>query len=416
MDSITIALRAQDFHEGLRHVGTFGPKDVYYSKTLIIGKAATLAMHLRGLLYINDFMQLQYAASSLGIGQELPLVLHELEEVDFLSIVRTGEEIKRIDLKIPEFRDGYNDLGERWKLLKPTEVEEASIKALDRLYRGSVPKEALLKEFKIDKETILIDVMGSGHLLSVQAVDGQPIAFTPLAVDGNPTEYLAWSSKFPDDIPSVVSTLQTSQGLSIDDPRIARVAAIQAAISTGVLMPVQVQGSTGLRSFIFAPQGGLSREQRVILDKGRAIVSCVRYGQNYAASRKILYPRRILEILKENKKFKKGHPDLFDQYGLLVEKLIGHPVQEGNGNWNFHIDDTDENMKALQVAIEMIEHGATPSAHLEPEAEKELLSPTSYLSPVSTRPKILNEAQVSKQTRTEIIRQMANLARGISAR
>jgi hypothetical protein len=85
MDSITIALRAQDFHEGLRHVGTFGPKDVYYSKTLIIGKAATLAMHLRGLLYINDFMQLQYAASSLGIGQELPLVLHELEEVDFLS-------------------------------------------------------------------------------------------------------------------------------------------------------------------------------------------------------------------------------------------------------------------------------------------------------------------------------------------
>ncbi|MEX2490134.1 MAG: hypothetical protein WD425_00080 [Nitrospirales bacterium] len=150
------------------------------------------------------------------------------------------------------------------------------------------------------------------------------------------------------------------------------------------------------------------------MDKGRAIVSCVRYGQTYAASRKILYPRRILETLKDRKKFKKGHPDLFDQYGLLVEKLIGHPVQEADGKWNFHIDDTTENMKALQVAIEMIEYGATPSAHLDPEAENELMWPTGYLSPVSARPKIIKEINVSKETRTEIIRQMANLARGIT--
>ncbi|MEX0829895.1 MAG: hypothetical protein WD032_06600 [Nitrospirales bacterium] len=247
MDNVTIALRAQDFHEGLRHVGAFGPKDVYYSKTLIIGKAATLAMHLRGLLFIENVEQLQYAASSLGIGQELPLILKELEEVDFLSIVRAGDDIKRIDLKIPEFRDGYTDLGERWKLLKPTEVEEASIKTLDRLYRGPVAKDKLLDEFKTGKEAILLDVMRSGQLLSVQPVDGQSMAFTPLAVDGNPGQYLAWSSKFPGDIPDVIDTLQASQGLSIDDPRIAKTAAVQTAISTGVLMPVQVTGSTGLR-------------------------------------------------------------------------------------------------------------------------------------------------------------------------
>lgn len=416
MDSIAIALRAQDFHEGLRPVGAFGPKDVLYSKTILIGKAATLAMHLRGLLYVKDVTQLQYAASSLGIGQELPLVLKELQEVEFLSIVGKEDNIKRIDLKIPEFRDGYSDLGEKWKLLKPTEIEEASLKALDRLYRGPIKKEKLLEEFKTATPSVMLDVMESGQLLSVHPVDGQHMAFTPLSVDGNPSQYLAWASKFPNDVTKSIEVLKSSQGLSIDDPRIANAEALQAAISTGVIMPVQVQGATGLRSFVFAPRGGLGQEQRVILDKARAIVSCVRYGQRYAASRKILYPRRILETLKEKKQFKKGHPDLFDQYGLLVEKLIGHPVQEGDNRWNFRVDDTEENMKAFEVAIEMMEHGETPSVFLDTDAMKELMSPTGYLSPLSARPRILKDATISKETRTEIVRQMANLARGISPR
>jgi hypothetical protein len=89
MDSLLMGLRAQDFHESLKNTSAFGPKDVHYKNTLLIGKAAALAMHLRGLLYAQDYTQLEYAAASLGISSlELPMVLEELEEVDFISVVR----------------------------------------------------------------------------------------------------------------------------------------------------------------------------------------------------------------------------------------------------------------------------------------------------------------------------------------
>lgn len=417
MDNLLIGLRAQDFHEGLRHTGAFGPKDVHYRKTLLIGKAASLAMHLRGLLFIDDMTQLQYAASSLGIGAELPLVLRELEEVDFLSITKAGEEIKRVDLRIPEFKSGYSDLGERWKVIKPSEIESASIITLDRLYKGPIPKDELVDSFHSTGSgpSIILDIMQQGNLLSIQPVDGKSITYTPLAVDGNPTAYLNWAKNFPTEVQTVLSALQGQQGLPMEDSTISKNPALHDAIATGVLMPVQVSGSTGERRFLFAPKGGLTPDERTILDKARAIVSCVRYGERYAASRRIKYPRSILHTLKENKRFKKGHPDLFDQYGLLVEKLIGHPIDVGGGRWNFEIDDTVENMKALEVAIEMVEYGESPATRIDLAAQQELLTPTGYLGPGSTRPIITKTISPSTETRADMIRQMARLMRGTGA-
>ena len=48
VSTISAALRAQDFHESLKETRAFGPKDAYFEKTLLIGKAATLAMHFKG--------------------------------------------------------------------------------------------------------------------------------------------------------------------------------------------------------------------------------------------------------------------------------------------------------------------------------------------------------------------------------
>ena len=121
------------------------------------------------------------------------------------------------------------------------------------------------------------------------------------------------------------------------------------------------------------------------MDKARAVVSCVRYGQKFAEGRPIKYPRAIVQQLRNNKRFRKGHPDLFSQYGLLVEKLIGHPVDEGHGFWNFEIDDTDENIKALDVAIEMLQHGESPSAKIDLDAKKALFSSSGYEGPIATR-------------------------------
>jgi hypothetical protein len=418
MDNLIVGLRAQDFHESLRVTTTFGPKDVHYEKTLLIGKAASLAMHLRGLLYVEDDKQLKYAASTLGISSlELQPVLRELEEVDFVSVVRTGDIIKRVDIRVPEFRSGYADLGARWAELKPGEIEQASIASLETLYKGPVPLQTLEGAANLDPTSfsILRDVMGSGQLLSVQTVDGQDVSFTPLAVDGNPNAYLQWARKFPAEVQSSLDLLRAHQGLHMEASAVAGHEVFLDAIMAGVLLPVEVQGSTGSKKFLFAPRGGLNDEERVVLDKARAILACVRYGQNFAAGRPIKFPRAILQRLRDHKTFSRGHPDLFAQYGLLVEKFIGEPIKEGGDRWNFRVYDHEENLKALDIAIEMLEFGESPSTRVNMEAQKALLAPMGYAGPSATRVRLSTNISASSETRSDIIRQLAAIARGTSS-
>lgn len=418
MDSLIAGLRAQDCHEGLRNTVPFGPKDVHFKKTLLIGKAASIAMHIRGLLFIKDYTQLEYAAASLGITSlEIDAVLHELEQVDFISVNRRGDVIQRIDVRVPEFRSGYIDLGERWKQLKPSEIEQASLDILSRLFKGPSERSSIMNSLGLNRtdQAIMLDVMESGLLVAREDVDGQPMIYTPLAVDGNPSAYLQWAKKFPGEVSSVIDTLANYQGMPISDPTISEIEVFSSAMITGVLLPVKVSGATGDQKFIFAPHGGLSQEESVIMDKARAIVSCVRYGQKFAAGRKIKYPRLILEQLRNYKRFSKGHPDLFSQYGLLVEKLIGHPVDEGNDRWNFEVDDTDENIKAFDVALEMLQHGEAPSAKIDLDAKKALLNSSGYEGPISTRVRLSKYITTSTETKSEIIRQMGNLVRGVTS-
>lgn len=418
MEALLIGLRTQDFHESLKVVSAFGPKEVKFKNTLLIGKAASLAMHLRGLLYIDQMEQLEYAAASLGITSlELPVILNELEVVDFVRIVKSGGQAKRIDVRVPEFRSGYADLGQRWLELRPTEIEQGGVDALELLHHGPVQLSDLANRISLQSSefSIMSDVMKSGQLLAVQTVDGTPTAYSPLAIDGNPSTYIQWARRFPSEVGGVIDLLSQSQGLALTDIRVANNPTVTDAIQTGVLMPVTVNGATGPQRFLFAPRGGLAPEERAVLDKARAILSCVRYGQNFARGVKIRYPRRILEILRDNKQFSHGHPDLISQYGLLAEKLIGHPIQESSGYWNFRIDDTDENMKALDVAIEMLEHGTSATVALDRDAQNALLTPSQYQGPITTRVRMATEPTVSEATRADIIRELTKLARGMQS-
>ena len=416
MDKLAVGLRTQDFHEGLREIKAYGPKEAHFGTTLLIGKAGTLAMHLRGLLYIDNYTVLKYAAGQLGIGAlELPAVLHELEAVDFVSVIKAGEQIKRVDIRVPEFRDGYEDLGSRWQDLGPSEIEQVSVDTLQNLLQSPIEEEKLIKTLgmKPEEYAILRDVMENGQLVRLQTLEGEKIIYTPLAVDGNPTKYLQWAERFPLQVSKALKILTNHQGLPVSDPTISGNAALQDAVMTGVLAPVRVLGSTGLQEFLFVPRGGLASEERIILDKARAILACVRYGQKFAAGKPILYPKRILETLRDNKRFRRGHPDLYSQYGVLVEKLIGHPIQESSDRWNFVINDTPENMKAFDIAISLLEIGESPAARIDLEARNALLGTANYLSPPSTRARLAKSFKGSPETQAEIIRQLSAIGRGM---
>jgi hypothetical protein len=254
--------------------------------------------------------------------------------------------------------------------------------------------------------------MEAGQLLRTQAVSGDRFIYSPLAVDANPIAYLEWAKKYSDSIAKLLETLTANQGFPLSSFLNSDSPVVSDAILTGVVMPVIIQGSTGKQEFIFAPKGGLQPEERTIMEKARSILASVRYGQNFAAGRPIKYPRSLLQKLRDNKRFDKGHPDLHTQYSLLTEKLIGLPVQEGFG-WNFEIIDTPENIKALDIAIDMLEIGESPTVKLNIEAQKALLSPHGYLGPTSARPRLAQSIHGSAETQAEIRRKLTLLARGV---
>ncbi|MCA9806003.1 MAG: hypothetical protein KC777_28740 [Cyanobacteria bacterium HKST-UBA02] len=418
ISDFVVGLRSHDFHEGLRYIVDSRTKDAFFNNTVIIGKAATLAMHLRdlGALYIPE-MELRCAASMLGIGGgELDRVLSELEEVDFITVVRAGTSIKRIELRVPQLRSGYEELGSRWRELNPTDIEYAGIAALNSLFAGPSTEETLAKSLNLRSPdfAIMRDVMTAGQLMSSQTIEGSKYVFSPLAIDGKPDLYLAWANQFPSEVRDVLSNLRESQGLPADDPKVRNNRAVHAAIMTGVFMPVKVDGSTGARGFLFAPHSGVADHEKVILDKARAIVSCVRYGQHYASVNKILSPIAIVKKLISDKQFGKGHPDLLEQYALLASKFIGKAFRDTNGYWNFRVDDTPDNMQALQVALEMLESGDPISAKLDKDVHAALSSSTEYLSPGTTRPRIAGTVEESKETRAAIIEMIAKIGRGSS--
>lgn len=419
MDKLSIGLRTQDFHEGLRETKTFGPKEAYFEKTLRIGKASVLAMHLRGLQYVDDYMALKFAAAQLGIGgSELPLILRELEEVDFVRVKHARTEIERVDIRVPEFSTGYEDLGTRWEDLNPSEIERAGVESLQNLLQIPKKEVDLIQSLGLDSTefSIVRDVMRDGQLLRVQTLSGEKMVYTPLAVDNDPTVYLQWTDKFPAGVSAALKILMDYQGLPASDPLVSGNIALNDAVQTGVLMPVQIDGATGTHEFLFAPRGGLTSQERVIMDKARAILACVRYGQRFAAGKRIFYPRLILERLRDHKQFKRGHPDLRTQYNLLTVKIIGRPINEGGGRWNFEIYDTDENMKALDIAIDMLEIGETPTAKIDLAARKALLLPGSYLGPIPTRTRLAESITGSPETQAEIIDQLSAIGRGMNIR
>lgn len=414
MDNAAIGLRTQDYHEALRTTSAFGPREAHFTKTLLMGKAATLAVHLRGLLYVEDYDNLVYAAAELGItGIELPLVLQTLQELDFVRVINDAAKIKRVDVRVPQLRDGYEDIGALWVAQSPTEIETAGVTLLDDLIRSPVA-ESRLAQLGLDSAgvRVLRDVMESGKLLDVQAVAEEPIAYTPLAVDANPSAYLEWSRRYDTDASQLLSRVAERPGQIADQSAFEDSDVLRAAVSMGVLMPVTVQGGTGCHGFVFSPRGGLEPHDRIILDKARAIIACVRYGQVFAANRPILYPRAILQTLRDEGRFNRSHPDLKSQYSLLTQKMIGRPVQSGSG-WNFEIIDTDENKAALQLAIDMLEGSPAPSPFVNLDAKRALVSPQGYVGPITARPRMSHEITASSETREVIMGEMMGLLRGV---
>jgi len=417
MDPVDAGLRSQDYHDGLRDVQTTGLIQVEMARTLVIGKAATLAIHLKGLLTIEQIDAFQYMAADLGITPlELDGVLKELEELEFIRVVRHGQRITRLETSIPEFKSSYSQLGRRWEDMSPRELERAAVDAVNSVARCPLSRHELDDRYRLPQEglAVVLDIgSNAGLLASFEDESGETFYYSPLTVEEDPRPFVELAKRHPtDEVVKAFSTVRDRQGLSIHDARFSSDPVLLDAYNIGALLPVQVNAHGEQRGFLFIPRGDLAREEKVTMDKARAILACVRFGEGYAKGTRVRDPSAILRALLDRGRLR-AHPDHPQQYGLLVTQGIGAVEAAGGGLYTFHFHDSPENRKAAELALQMLEVGEAPSAKIAPGIGQALARPLSYRGPAQTRGVIRRASKHSKTTNLFIVRKLSNLVRGV---
>jgi hypothetical protein len=410
MDDYSIGLRVLDIEHGFRETRPDAQIQGELANSLLLGKAANIALHLRGFNVISDLRGLRYVAAELGVGStELTSVLYELEAMERVRLIRTGTQIKRVEVVVPALRDGFEVIGARWRDLQPTEIEQGSVAALADAVVRPYDEARLTTDLGMPRELAgtVLEIGEAGTYLRRHRLDtGEKVVYSPLYGDSNPEKALKVVQKYGDDkVRQLIERVRGEQGIPIGSLKDGGFA--NEAVLSGLVLAPAVRE----RQFVFTPQQGIVPEEAIILDKARAIVSCVRYGQHFADVTKIFSPRAIIDALIQRKGLK-PHSEHLEQYGLLVKKGIGRVEQVLGNRWKFTINDTDDNMKALKVARDLLETGDGVHQQVDDEAKAKILNPkASYSTPVAQRVR-LNKAVKTKNADLQTTRAISDLIRG----
>jgi DNA-binding transcriptional ArsR family regulator len=358
MENKIIAARLQDINEGLvRQIG--GITEAYYIKSKRLGAAGRICNIIKGQDVIKNPQILFIASGELGIsGDTVDRALDELEEIGYVTLYRKGGEISKIEERIPLLEDQYSQIGEKWLDSSPTEIERATIEIIDDLMVAPQREREIIKKYGIDNEAfgIIGDVGKNGAFYKNydSPVDGSSIAYSPLYHDENPEKIMALFDKYPEeDVSGKIRTIRAYQGRPVDainDP------VLMEAIRIGCIPTPSVDSSRGRKHFAFTPLKGVGKLEKNLLEKARAIISCVRYGQHFAVITRIDDPLLILRALERRKRIG-SHSEILRQYALLHKLGVGIISKDPTSietRYTFNLLDTPENMRALELAIQYL--------------------------------------------------------------
>ncbi len=398
MDKTTIAARLQDVNEGLlRQSG--GLVEAHYRKTKRFGAAARICNLIRGQDVVSDYTSLVAAAGELGINADtLDASLNILEDIGYVSLHKSGGDIRKIEERIPLLSDRFEAIGDRWQDSKPSEIETATLDLLDDLLVAPNRSRTLCKRHSFDTRAfdIIRDVGESGDFIKSypSPEDSSEILYSPMYHDENPKKIIELMDSYPsEDVVAILRSIREYQGTPVDsiaDP------VLLTAIRTGCIPTPTVTSTNGSKRFMFTPLQGVGKLEKNLLEKARAVVACVRYGEHFAGLTKILCPLVILQTLKDRKKVG-PHSEIVTQY-VLLQKLGVGLIRTASGftsRYMFHLLDTDENMRAVDMAIQYLTVKEVVKGDPNEAGARQLLLPGSYASPTKTR----MELRAVKETR-----------------
>lgn len=371
MEKRVIGLRAQDIQTGLQEVKVAGPATGLLDTTLLVGMACRLAIHIRGVDIINDERRLNLLGGRIGIDSlVLPNVLNILEEAEFASIEYNSQgRVKRVSERVPYFGDIYDRLGEIWGDRNPHEVEQATVQILDNLVDGPRALNHIRSDQPLDDSDfdMVLGVGREGGYLSnfTSPKDDSEVVYSPLYWEEKPAETFQLIEKYgAERIVQAVHRVRTYQGMPMpdlhanptNDDRV-----IVEAMAVGLLPSPEVNSLRGPKQFAFTPYTGqvhLEDTERPVLQKARAILACVRYGEHLGTITRVRDPAAIIRALQHRGGIG-PHTEIAMQYAMLVVEGVARITHDPyhRNRYNLEIIDTYENKRALRIAADMLQIG-----------------------------------------------------------
>jgi hypothetical protein len=374
--------------------------------------AERLATHIRGADVISDSRRLEYVASQFGDPVLLDPVLTALQEIGWVSVRGSGD-ARIVEESVPYFADIYEAVGKYYVDRGGTEVEDAVILAADALAAAPAPEEMLAKELGGDETVygLAKDVGRAGGLIDEYVTPaGETILYSPPFWTENPEQFdalyaligrygLDVVAKVFDDFRSYQGKPLPSSLFSSSRQTTEQTSLLRQLVRAGVLLAPQVNSTSGIRYFGFTPHAGIIPEDKMILEKAMAVLSCVRYGEHFGAITKIKFPDTILSRLVSSPHRIGPHTEIRNQYALLVTQGIGRlsESKREKGRYYFQLIDIEENLRAVELARDLLLAGeAVATKKLDEKAQQALFQAGSYEESLRAVPKVKRPLGISR--------------------
>lgn len=411
----SIGIKIHDIHHGLvQSTGAIIESEYAFLKSL--GAAIQIGTTIKDHEIIKDTKQFYAASGELKITRSM--ANDALEHLEALGFVRlkwvTGKrEIKRIDILVPDNQKLYSDFGDYFKSESKSELALNTVLILDKLSAFPHKEREIINSLTVDiKEyDIIKDIGKAASLLGfyTSPIDSESIIYSPLYWDDNPKSIFELLRNHKSD--AFLKAVDQVKGYpGIPDEKISEKVLIDA-VTLGCLPTLSVTSSSGLKKFVFTPRLGVGKIEKNLLHKARVLLSCVRYGENFAGITMIRSPEMILDAFL-GKGYLRPHSESLKQYEHARNLGLVKIIPSGS-RFETHFIDNDQNKLVVKMAKEMLQFGETSKFEESEQTAKKILIPGSILHPTQTRTHILTEKNIEKSSST--IKRVNDLLRGIDS-
>lgn len=414
MDKKSIGIKIHDIHHGLiKSTGAVVETELDLLKSLGVG--IQIASVIKDHEVIKDMTPFYAAAGELKISRALAKEgLYHLEALGFVRLKKTSQrqDISRIDITVPSLSKIYTDFGDYFESQNQSILAASTVSIIEKLSQFPHKEKDIVSQIGISPKDYDV-IKDIGKTISIMDTyqskkDSESVIYSPIYWDDNPEKiFEILETHSSENLSEALQIIRKYQGLSGD--RLTDQVLIEA-IKLGCFPTLSVNSVGGNKKFVFTPRIGVGKEEKTLIHKARVLLSCVRYGENFAGISKIISPYALINALA-GKGWLKGHSEGLQQYESARNHGLVKIIPTGS-RYEVHFIDNEENNKAVQMALDMLEYGQIPKNDKSQDIAKKILLPSSLNHPIQTRIHVAEDLTEHRSTST--VQKINDLIRGVN--